>query len=272
MAVGFMAIAAVALVAGLFAFDPQDHVPDVAILAPAGISICAAALAAIGGRVAVAVSGVLGVLLVAGAAWTLSGAEPSEWVSSRLAGVMFAGTVGVACVGTAAVVLAVRGEVSLRHRRATASEAGVAKSGRAHMATRLKLLLSWVIVAALVAIAVGTGWWWFRANVLFPSCGPVADAQIRDTMNEMSSRIPGLRFTDVTSSCDSVWTASAVWEHDDAQQLLADALAAGCTVNERGLSEDGDEDLLICTASGRQAVFTVDRSGDVEIGGSMSMA
>lgn len=268
MAVGFLAVAGFSLLASSFALDPEDEVPPLAILAPAGIAACALGLAALGGRVARTVSAVLGAFVVVASTWILAGAEASEWFSGRLAIALFAGLVGLAAVGLAAVVVAVHDEVS--SRRETVRMAVATKV--AGSPNRWRQILSWLIVAGLVAIAAGTGWWWLRTNVLEPHCGPVADAQVRAATQEMRAQIPGLRFSDIESSCDSSWDAYAIWQHDDVEQLLTDARAAGCVVNERALSSDDDEDFLTCSTSGTPVVFVLDVPDSASIGGSMTRA
>ena len=53
-------------------------------------------------------------------------------------------------------------------------------------------------------------------------------------------------------------------------ELLAQARAAGCQVNEAGPS-DAAESLLTCTTSGRGVVFVLDGSGSFPVTGSTGM-
>jgi hypothetical protein len=268
ISVGFLGVAALALVGDLFAVDPQDRVPDVAILAPGGIAVCGLALAAIGGRVASAVSGVLGAVFAAAAVWGLAQAGPSGWFDSHFSVVAFSVLIGAGTVGVAAVVLAVRDLCSARTIPPVTHDG---RPGRTRLLGLFTHVLSWLIVAGLVATVAGTGWWYYQTTYLTPGCGHIADTQLRGAIQDMKRRIPGLRFTDVESGCDSASDAYAEWEHDDAKQLVADARAAGCLVNDRALFNEGAEAFVTCPTSSRTVVFTIDIIDVVPLAGSMTM-
>lgn len=269
ISVGFLGVATLALVAAVLAFDPEDRVPDVAILTPAGIAVCGLALAAIGGRVASAVSGVLGAVFAAAAVWELAQGGPSEWFDSRFSVVFFSVLIGAVTVGAAAVVLAVRGVSSARTTPPVTHDS---RPGRTRLVGLLTHVLSWLIVGGLIAIAAGTGWWCYQSTFITPGCGDIADTQLRVAIQDMERQIPGLRFTDVETSCDSASDAYAQWEHDDAKQLVADARAAGCVVNDHALLDDEEEDFLTCPTSSRPVVFTIEIIDVVPLGGSMTMS
>lgn len=264
-------VGAFSVVADLFALDPEDRVPGVAILAPIGIAACGLALAAIGGRIATAVSVVLGGLVSAGAVWQLADAGPTEWFTSRFAIVFFVVVACVSATGAAAVAVGMR---DLLAAGADPTRAGVSISQprRVRLMARLRQVISWLIVGALFAIAAGTGWWWYRSTVLAPQCGQVADTQLHAAMQEMQRQIHGLRFTDAETSCDSGFDAYALWEYDDAQTLMAYARDAGCTVNEQAIHNDDEADFLTCSTSGRRVIFTIEFPDSAPISGSMTMS
>lgn len=94
--------------------------------------------------------------------------------------------------------------------------------------------LAWVMLAA-VAVLAGSGltYLWLRGYVIAPACGEAAVGQLNREVDELGSRIPGLRFTRIGESCDSGGQVYALWEHDELGQLLAQAQAAGCRVEAR---------------------------------------
>lgn len=270
MSLGFLAVAAVSLVGDLFALDPEDRVPYVEVLTPAGVAVCGLALAAIGGRVASAVSAVLGALVAAAAVWVLAEAGPSEWLSDRFSLVFFLVVLVAAAVGVAAVAIVLRNVISARTRPP------VLPAGRPDHQMRLvdgiRQVLSWLVVGALVAITAAAGWSWYQRSFVTPMCGDVADTQLTAAMLDMERQIPGLRFTDVETSCDSVFQAYARWEHQDVQKLVADARAAGCIINEQATYNEDEQGFLTCSTSGRPVIFTLELIDSVPPRGSMTMA
>jgi hypothetical protein len=87
-----------------------------------------------------------------------------------------------------------------------------------------------------------------------------------------NERTPGRRFTDVETSCGSASEACALWEHDDAKELVADARVAGGLDNEGAMYKDDEEGLLSCSTSSRPVVFTIELIGSVPLGGPMTMS
>lgn len=134
---------------------------------------------------------------------------------------------------------------------------------------RFDQLSSWVIVAVFALVAAGgLGFWWLRATVTGPSCGEVAQAQLDNAVEELQGRIPGLRFDGVGDSCNSGGEVYAFWEHDDLGQLLSDAAAAGCRVDEPDPADEDASESLTCKTAGRDVVLifevgTVPISGDL---------
>lgn len=123
--------------------------------------------------------------------------------------------------------------------------------------SRVDRVVSWVIVGVFVlVVGGGLGFWWLRTSVIAPSCGDIAVGQLNAAMSELSARIPGLRFAETGDDCDSGGAVYASWEHDDLEQLLATAQAAGCQLNEMGVNQE-DEDLLTCGTSGREVVLSL---------------
>lgn len=122
---------------------------------------------------------------------------------------------------------------------------------------RFDQVSSWVILAVFaLAVGGGLGFWWLRDNVIAPSCGDVATAQLNSAVEEMQSRIPGMRFDGIGDSCDSGGEVYAYWEHDDLARLLSEAAAAGCRVDEPDPAGAGEDQSLTCTTGGRNAILT----------------
>lgn len=143
--------------------------------------------------------------------------------------------------------------------------------GGGHM-NRFDQVTPWVIVAVFaLAVGGGLGFWWLRDNVIAPSCGDVATAQLASAVEEMQSRIPGMRFGGIGDSCDSGGGVHAYWEHDDLARLLSEAAAAGCRVNEPDPAGAGEDQSLTCTTGGRNAILTFEL-GTVPLLGEMTLS
>lgn len=137
---------------------------------------------------------------------------------------------------------------------------------------RFDQISSWVIVAVFaLTVGGGLGFWWLRANVIAPSCGDVAMAQLNDAVGEMQSRIPSLRFDGVDDSCDPGGEVYASWEHDDPGQLLSEAAAAGCRVDEPDPYEEYAPESLTCRTAGRDAVLVFEL-GTLPISGELFLS
>ncbi len=142
---------------------------------------------------------------------------------------------------------------------------------------RFDQVASWVVVAVFGAVALvaagGVGLWWFRATVIAPSCGDIAVAQLNAAVEEMHVRIPSLRFDGLGDSCDSGGEVYAVWEHDDLKQLLSEAAATGCRLNEPDSSEDDDdeEESLTCPTSRRDVTLAFEL-GITPLEGSLTLS
>lgn len=137
---------------------------------------------------------------------------------------------------------------------------------------RFDQVSSWVIVAVF-ALVVGGGlaFWWLRATVIAPSCGDVARTQLGNAVEELRTRIPSLRFDGVGDSCNSGGEVYASWEHDDLRQLLSDAAAAGCRVDEPDPADEDASESLTCTTAGRDVVLIFE-VGTVPILGDLFLA
>lgn len=140
---------------------------------------------------------------------------------------------------------------------------------------RFDQVSSWVILAifAVLALAVGggLGFWWLRDTVIAPSCGDVATAQLNSAVEEIQSRIPSLRFDGVGDSCDSGGEVYAEWQHDDLGQLLSEAAAAGCRVNEPDPDDEGEYQSLTCRTAGRDVILSFEL-GTVPLLGELTLS
>lgn len=123
--------------------------------------------------------------------------------------------------------------------------------------------LAWTILA-VVGVLVGGGltFWWLRANMIAPSCGDIATAQLNRAVDEIGGRIPSLRFTDVGDSCDSGGQVYATWEHDGLDQLLAQAAGAGCRVDPPDPDDLGLSQSVTCHTTGRDVILTAELGSD----------
>ncbi|PFG18177.1 hypothetical protein ATK74_2759 [Propionicimonas paludicola] len=119
--------------------------------------------------------------------------------------------------------------------------------------------LAWTILAVVgVLVSGGLTFWWLRANVIAPSCGDSATAQLDRAVDELSSRIPSLHFTRFGDSCDSGGQVYASWEHDGLDQLLTQAVAAGCRVEARDPDDLDSSQSITCGTTGRDVILTAE--------------
>jgi len=119
--------------------------------------------------------------------------------------------------------------------------------------------LAWTILVVLgVLVSGGLTFWWVRVSAIAPSCGDIAAAQLNRAVDELGGRIPSLRFSDVGDSCDSGGQVYALWEHDDLDQLLTQAVAAGCRVDARDPDDLGLSQSVTCHTTGRDVILTAE--------------
>ena len=119
-------------------------------------------------------------------------------------------------------------------------------------------------LALTVAAVVVPGWSATRA------CGPEATAQLSAVVDDLRTRIPSLGVTGLHDACDDRDEVYSSWEHDDLEQLLAEAEAAGCRLS-MPVVQGGGPRWLGCTAAGRGAILSFEPgaghfSGDVTLG------
>lgn len=125
--------------------------------------------------------------------------------------------------------------------------------------SRFDQISSWVILAVFaLALGGGLGFWWLRATVIAPSCGDVAISQLNRATEELRSRIPSLRFDGVSDSCDSGGAMWADWEAHDLRQLMSEAAAAGCRVDEPDPHDEYLYQSLTCQTTGRDAILSIE--------------
>ena len=120
--------------------------------------------------------------------------------------------------------------------------------------------LAWTILAVIgVPVSGGLTFWWLRANVIAPSCGDIAMAQLNRAVDELGTRIPSLHFTEISEGCDSDGRVTASWEHDDLDQLLTQAVAAGCRVEAWDPEDLGLSQSVTCHTTGRDVILMAER-------------
>jgi hypothetical protein len=131
--------------------------------------------------------------------------------------------------------------------------------------------LAWAILAVVsVLVSGGLTFWWLRANVIAPSCGDVATAQLNRAVDELTAQIPGLRFTHVGNSCDFGGHVYALWEHDELGQLLAQVDAAGCRVPTRDPDDLSGYMSVTCHTTERDVRLTIEL-GTVPLEGELAL-
>lgn len=127
---------------------------------------------------------------------------------------------------------------------------------------------AWGVVAVALVLVV--------AAVVVPrwsdarACGPEASDQLSAVVNDLRTRIPSLGVTGLDNACIHRDEVYASWEHDDLEQLLAEAEAAGCRLS-MSVTQGAGPRWLGCTAAGREAILSFEPgaghfSGDVTLG------
>jgi hypothetical protein len=132
--------------------------------------------------------------------------------------------------------------------------------------------LAWVMVAVVAVLAAsGLAFLWVRGYLAAPACGDDADAQLSRAVDELTERIPGLRFTAVGDSCDSGGRVYAVWNHDELGQLLPQAEATGCRADARDPDDLSSYLSVTCHTSERDVKLNI-KLGSVPLEGELVLA
>ncbi len=132
--------------------------------------------------------------------------------------------------------------------------------------------LAWIILVVVsVPLSGGLVFWWLKSNVIAPSCGDIATAQLNRAVNELGARLPSLHVTGFGDSCDSGGRVYASWEHDGLDQLLADAEAAGCREDSRDSDDLSGYLSVTCHTSGRDVKLSIEL-GSVPLEGELVLS